>query len=260
VSRVIAISNQKGGVGKTTTCVNLAASLATNNKKKVLIIDLDPQANATMACGVNKTIVNNTINNILLGNLQPKDVIIHIELSNYDLIPANKDLVAVEAEMRTFFSRELRLRKGIESIRYMYDYILIDCPPSLNLLTVNALCAADSIIIPTQCEYFALEGIADLIDIVQEIRDSINPSLKIEGVLRTMYDNRARLSSDVSQQLKHYFSKEIFKTIIPRNVRLAEAPSHGKPAFYHDKSSLGSRAYLALAGELLYREKQIINN
>lgn len=251
MSRIIALANQKGGVGKTTTCVNLAASLAT--QKKILIIDMDPQGNATMASGISKFDLKNSIYNILVEGLQTQDVILHSDICGYDVLPANSDLTAACVRLMDFYARETKLKNALSNVKDNYDYIFIDCPPALNLLTVNALCAANSVLVPMQCEYFALEGLTDLIDTIQQIKQ-INPDLEIEGILRTMYDNRARLSAAVSLELKKTFQDKVYKTIIPRNVRLAEAPSYGKPALYYDKSSYGARAYLALAGEMLSRE------
>jgi chromosome partitioning protein len=253
VSKVIALSNQKGGVGKTTTCINLAASLAI--QRKVLVIDMDPQGNATMASGIDKYELKKSVYDILMNSADPDDVIIKSTTGNYDLIPGNADLTVAEVRLLECLARESRLKNAVDKIRDRYDYIFIDCPPALNLLTVNALCAADSVLIPMQCEYFALEGIADLIDTIQQITSSVNEKLKIQGILRTMFDNRARLANDVSDQLKHHFKDKVYKTIIPRNVRLAESPSYGKPILYYDKSSLGARAYLALAGEIIQKEE-----
>ena len=255
MGKIIAIANQKGGVGKTTTCVNLAASMAAT-RRKVLVIDLDPQGNATMASGVDKYEVERTAYELLVDELPVKDVIITETSGGYHLIAANSDVTAAEIRLLEFFAREIRLRNSLNAIRDQYDYIFIDCPPSLNLLTVNAMSAADSILVPMQCEYFALEGLTALVDTVSKLVAVVNPELKIEGILRTMYDHRNRLSNDVSDQLKQHFGDKVYRTVIPRNVRLAEAPSFGSPAMYYDKTSLGAKAYLALAGEILRREEQ----
>ena len=255
MGKIIAIANQKGGVGKTTTCVNLAASMAAT-RRKVLVIDLDPQGNATMASGVDKYEVERTSYDLLVDELPAKEVIVTETSGGYHLIAANSDVTAAEIRLLEFFAREIRLRNSLSAIRDQYDYIFIDCPPSLNLLTVNAMSAADSILVPMQCEYFALEGLTALVDTVSKLVAVVNPELKIEGILRTMYDHRNRLANDVSDQLKQHFGDKVYRTVIPRNVRLAEAPSFGSPAMYYDKTSLGAKAYLALAGEMLRREEQ----
>lgn len=254
MSKIIAISNQKGGVGKTTTCVNLAASLAAMGKK-VLVIDCDPQGNATMASGINKFEAKNTSCQVLIDNLDVRDALIEKTNGSFHLIAANEELTAAEVKLLEFYGREFRLKNALADIRDLYDYIFIDCPPSLNLLTVNAMCAADSILVPLQCEYFALEGLTLLIDTVDQLSKAVNPKLRLEGILRTMFDNRNRLSTDVSEELQKNFGSLVYKTIIPRNVRLAEAPSFGKPAMYYDKSSAGSKAYLALAAEIVEKDQ-----
>lgn len=254
MGKVIAIANQKGGVGKTTTAVNLAASMAAT-RRKVLLIDLDPQGNATMGSGVDKYQVEYSIYDLLVEEKPVTDVIITETTGQYHLIAANSDATAAEIKLMEVFSRETRLRRALASIRDHYDYIFIDCPPSLNLLTVNAMAAADSILVPMQCEYYALEGLTALLDTIEQLRSVVNPELTIEGLLRTMYDPRNRLANDVSEQLKNHFGEKVYRTVIPRNVRLAEAPSFGSPAMYYDKSSTGSRAYLALAGEVIRRDE-----
>ena len=255
MGKIIAIANQKGGVGKTTTCVNLAASMAAT-RRKVLLVDLDPQGNATMASGVDKYQVERTAYELLVDELPVKDVLITETAGGYHLIAANSDVTAAEIRLLEFFAREIRLRNALNAVRDQYDYIFIDCPPSLNLLTVNAMSAADSVLVPMQCEYFALEGLTALVDTISKLVAVVNPNLKIEGILRTMYDHRNRLSNDVSDQLKQHFGDKVYRIVIPRNVRLAEAPSFGTPAMYYDKSSVGAKAYLALAGEMLRREEQ----
>ena len=255
MGKIIAIANQKGGVGKTTTCVNLAASMAAT-RRKVLVVDLDPQGNATMASGIDKYLVERTAYELLVDELPVKEVLIAETAGGYHLIPANSDVTAAEIRLLEFFAREIRLRNALNAVRDQYDYIFIDCPPSLNLLTVNAMSAADSVLVPMQCEYFALEGLTALVDTISKLVAVVNPNLKIEGILRTMFDHRNRLSNDVSDQLKQHFGDKVYRTVIPRNVRLAEAPSFGTPAMYYDKTSVGAKAYLALAGEMLRREEQ----
>jgi chromosome partitioning protein len=256
MKRVIAIANQKGGVGKTTTAVNLAASLAAT-KRRVLLVDLDPQGNATMGAGVDKRSTERTSAGVLLGEYDVVSSIVPVDPGNFSLMPGNDELTAAEVRLLTVLAgRELRLRNALRSVREAYDVILIDCPPALNMLTVNALVAADGVLVPMQCEYYALEGLSALVDTIGQIRGSINPELEIEGILRTMYDPRNNLSTEVAAQLIQHFGDKVFRTIIPRNVRLAEAPSFGKPALFHDKDSRGALAYLALAGELLRRHDE----
>ncbi|MCB5361680.1 cobalamin biosynthesis protein CobQ [Vibrio lentus] len=254
MGRIVAIANQKGGVGKTTTCVNLAASMAAT-KRKILVVDLDPQGNATMASGVDKYQVEATAYDLLVEDSPFDEVVCRSTSGNYDLIAANGDVTAAEIKLMEVFAREVRLKNALASIRSNYDFIFIDCPPSLNLLTINAMAAADSVLVPMQCEYFALEGLTALMDTISKLAAVVNEDLKIEGLLRTMYDPRNRLSNEVSDQLKKHFGNKVYRTVIPRNVRLAEAPSHGKPAMYYDKYSAGAKAYLALAGEMLRREE-----
>ena len=254
MGRIVAIANQKGGVGKTTTCINLAASMAAT-KRKILVVDLDPQGNATMASGVDKYQVEATAYDLLVEDTPFDEVVCRNTSGNYDLIAANGDVTAAEIKLMEVFAREVRLKNALASIRNNYDFIFIDCPPSLNLLTINAMAAADSVLVPMQCEYFALEGLTALMDTISKLAAVVNENLKIEGLLRTMYDPRNRLSNEVSDQLKKHFGSKVYRTVIPRNVRLAEAPSHGKPAMYYDKYSAGAKAYLALAGEMLRREE-----
>jgi chromosome partitioning protein len=254
MAKVFAIANQKGGVGKTTTCINLAASLVAT-KRRVLLIDLDPQGNATMGSGIDKHALQHSIYDVLIGECDVGSAMQFSEHGGYQLLPANRDLTAAEVALLEMRMKESRLRYALAPIRDNYDYILIDCPPSLSMLTVNALVAADGVIIPMQCEYFALEGLSDLINSIQRIAQMLNPALKIEGLLRTMYDPRMSLTSDVSSQLKEHFGDQLYQTVIPRNIRLAEAPSHGVPALVYDKQSRGAQAYLALAGEFSRRQR-----
>ena len=252
MARVLAVANQKGGVGKTTTSVNLAASFAAT-RRRVLLIDLDPQGNATMGCGVNKREIETSSCDVLLGESEIEDVVLSLGELGFDLLPANADLTAAEVGLLEELGRELKLKHALRNHLAEYAYIIIDCPPSLNMLTVNALVAADAVMIPTQCEYYALEGLSGLLETVNKIKQMLNPDLEIEGFLRTMYDPRNNLANQVSQQLIQHFGDKVYTTVIPRNVRLAEAPSHGVPALVYDKSSTGAVAYLALAGEMLRR-------
>jgi len=257
VTTVFAVANQKGGVGKTTSSVNLAASLAAT-RKRVLLIDSDPQGNATSGSGVDKHGVENTIYDVLVDEVQIEAAIVKTpEASGFDLIVANEDLTAAEVQLLDMKMKEFRLRNALARIKNRYDYILIDCPPSLNMLTVNALTAADSVIVPLQCEYYALEGLTALLNTIEKIRSVLNPKLHIGGILRTMYDPRNSLSNDVSNQLITHFGDKVYRTIIPRNVRLAEAPSHGAPVITYDAKSRGAISYLALAGEILRREQAL---
>lgn len=251
MNKIIAIANQKGGVGKTTTCVNLAASLVAAGKR-VLLIDLDPQGNATMGSGIDKNNLTSSVNEVFLGDIAVKAAICNAPAC-YDLLPANSSLTLAEVRLLRQEQREYVLSGMLKTIKDDYDFLLIDCPPSLNMLTVNALVAADAVLIPMQCEYYALEGLAALLNTIDNLQRSANPNLRIAGLLRTMYDGRSRLTLEVSEQLLKHFADKVYKTVIPRNVRLAEAPSHGLPALLYDKRSQGAEAYLALANEILKR-------
>jgi chromosome partitioning protein len=255
VTRIIAIANQKGGVGKTTTCVNLAASLAAM-KKRVLLVDLDPQGNATMASGIDKYAVERSIYDVLVHGAPVPLIVQPSPESHFAVLPANSDLTAAEVELISVDHRERRLRNALAEVAGQYDYVLVDCPPSLNLLTINALVAAEGVIIAMQCEYFALEGLAALVRTIEGVADTSNDRLQIEGILRTMYDPRNSLTTDVSAQLRTHFGDKVYRTVVPRNIRLAEAPSHGVPVMYYDKNSRGSKAYMALAGEIIRRAEQ----
>jgi chromosome partitioning protein len=255
MAKILAIANQKGGVGKTTTTISLAASLAAM-KQRVLLVDLDPQGNATMGSGINKRDLTATTYHMLLGSKVLDEVRVHAEAGKYDMLPANRDLAGAEIELVDLPQRETRLKQVLHAVTDEYDYVLIDCPPALNLLTLNGLCAARSVMIPVQCEYYALEGLSDLVNTIRKVRANLNPDLEIEGLLRTMFDPRNTLALQVSEQLQQHFGEKVYRTIIPRNVRLAEAPSYGVPVLHYDKLSKGAQAYLALAGELLNKAVQ----
>lgn len=256
MGKVIAVANQKGGVGKTTTAINLAASIAVN-EKKVLLIDLDPQANSTSGLGFEKN--NRGVYDLLINLEQADELILNTQLVHLDLIPSNIDLVGAEVELVNIENREKVLALGIRSIRSKYDFIIIDCPPSLGLLTLNGLTAADSVIIPVQCEYFALEGLGQLLNTINIVKKHFNPHLEIEGVLLTMFDTRLRLSHQVADEVRKYFGEKVYKTVITRNVKLSEAPSYGRPVILYDAQALGSQNYLQLADEILtknnYKER-----
>jgi chromosome partitioning protein len=257
MKRIIAVANQKGGVGKTTTAVNLAASFALT-RRRVLLIDIDPQGNATMGCGVEKSQIARGVGDVLLGDSDAASAILQLEsVPGLALMPSNQDLTAAEVRLLTTMAgRELRLRNALKQVQEQYEVIIIDCPPALNMLTLNALVAAQSVLIPMQCEYYALEGLSALVSTIDQIKAAVNPDLEIEGILRTMFDPRNNLANEVSSQLIQVFGDKVFRTIVPRNVRLAEAPSFGKPVLQHDKDSRGALAYLALAGEMLRKDDE----
>ncbi len=253
--KTLAITNQKGGVGKTTTCVNLAASLA-NLGKRVLLIDLDPQGNASTGSGVDKAHLKSSIYDVLIGEKSLKDVVVTSEKAGFDIAPANRELAGAEVELVNEIARETRLKSALAKLNGGYDYVLLDCPPALNLVTVNALTAANAVMIPMQCEYYALEGLSDLVNTIKKVRAHLNATLEIEGLLRTLFDSRNMLAQQVSAQLVQHFGKKVYKTVIPRNIRLAEAPSYGMPVLIYDRSSKGAGAYLELAEEVISRESK----
>ena len=255
MARIIAVANQKGGVGKTTTCVNLASALADMNYR-TLLVDLDPQGNASVGCGINARALEISALDVLQQECDVSEAMIHLEKLGFDVLPSNSDLTAAEVSLLQVDEREYRLKEALEKVAQQYTWIIIDCPPSLNMLTLNALTAANSVLIPMQCEYYALEGLASLLETIEQVRSSVNPGLEIEGLLRTMYDGRNNLSGAVSEQLLEHFGERVYRTLIPRNVRVAEAPSHGLPVLRYAPASRGALAYLGLAGEMLRRNRK----
>jgi chromosome partitioning protein len=254
MAKTFCIANQKGGVGKTTTAVNLAAGLVAQ-KQRVLLIDLDPQGNATMGSGVDKANLENSVYQVLIGMATSAQAVLYAPTAGYSVMPANRDLAGAEVELVDLENREMRLKLALAEIEDQFDFILIDCPPALSLLTLNGLCAADGVVVPMQCEYFALEGLSDLVNTIKQVHANLNPNLKIIGLLRVMFDARVTLQQQVSEQLMTHFGNKVFKTIIPRNVRLAEAPSFGLPGVIFDKSARGAQAYIEFGGEMVERIK-----
>ena len=254
-SQIFTVANQKGGVGKTTTSVNLAASLA-NSGKRVLLVDMDPQGNATMGVGVDKNSLEHSVYEVIMGETPVEKALRTVESSGFEILPANRNLTAAEVELINLPGKETRLRHALLQVSSRYDFIIIDCPPSLSMLTVNSLVACNGVIIPMQCEYYALEGLSDLVGTIQRIGKLLNPSLRIEGILRTMYDPRSSLTNEVNAQLHKYFGDKVYRIAIPRNIRLAEAPSYGQPVLVYDRLSKGAIAYLGLAGEVIRRSKE----
>ena len=254
MAKTFCIANQKGGVGKTTTAVNLAAGLVAQ-KQRVLLIDLDPQGNATMGSGVDKANLENSVYQVLIGMATAAQTVLYAPTADYSVMPANRDLAGAEVELVDLENREMRLKLALAEIEDQFDFILIDCPPALSLLTLNGLCAADGVVVPMQCEYFALEGLSDLVNTIKQVHANLNPNLKIIGLLRVMFDARVTLQQQVSEQLMTHFGNKVFKTIIPRNVRLAEAPSFGLPGVIFDKSARGAQAYIEFGGEMVERIK-----